>query len=110
MTESNYLKNFIHTCAQSQPESEGQKFIGWEGVVAILVYQGLKILLPELKEWVKLGGTVIAMKRLEIRKSLEAYALEKELDFQAAEQAAQTIAENITEDTLADIIDALDAK
>ncbi len=107
MAESDYLENFIQTCAQNLPDSERQRFVGWEGIVAVLVYQGLKIMLPELKEWVKLGGTVIAMKRLEIRKRLESYALEKELDFQAAEQAAQNIADNITEDTLDAIVDAL---
>ena len=109
MSDSDYLKNFIQTCAQTRPDSEDQKFVGWEAVVAILVYQGLKVMLPELKEWLKLGGSLIALKRLEIRKKLESYALEKELDFQAAEQAAKNIAENITEDTLEDIVDALDA-
>lgn len=109
MTNQAYLENFVQQCSEVKPEAGDDKFVGWEGLVAVLVYEGLKILLPELKEWVKLGGTVIVMKRMEIRKKLEKYALEKELDFPAAEKAAQNIADNIDEDNIKNIIDAFES-
>ena len=65
------------------------------------------MLLPELREWAKLGATAIAMKRQQLRQRLREYALEKELDFPAAEQAAEVIADKINEENLERIIDEL---
>jgi len=110
MNSHPYLQDFIKECTESIPKTSGEKFIGWEGLVYVLVTEGLKILLPELKEWVKLGVNFIVMKRLEIKKRLESYAMKKELDFPAAEKAATAVANNITENNIDKLIQALEGK
>lgn len=108
MADKDVLDAFVKECSADLPPTSDEKFTGWEPIVAVLVFEGLRVLLPELKEWMKLGGSVIALKRQEISQKLEAYALEKELDFPAAEQAAQRIAERIDEATLTRIIGAFE--
>ena len=102
------LEDFINECSAEKLEPTEEKFIGWEPLLSILVYQGLKWLLPEIREWVKLGATTIALKRLELKKRLTDYALDKELDFPAAEKAAQVVADNINEENVQGIIQALE--
>jgi len=107
MSRTPYLDQFIESCQQQAPTGAGERFIGWETIVTVLVIEGLRLLLPELREWAKLGASAIALKRQQLRERLRDYALEKELDFPAAEQAADVIAENINEDNLERIINDL---
>ena len=86
------------------------KLFDFDTVLTILVFQGLKMCLPELKAWVKLGFSAIATQRLALEKKLKDYALEKELDYQQAEQVAEAIAQNINEENLGSIIQELEAK
>lgn len=95
------------TKAEIQPDPE-KKFVDLDTVLTILIYQGLKILLPEIREWIKLGFSKIVLKRLEIEKRLKDYALEKELDFKMAEKSARKIALNINEKNIKSIIQELD--
>lgn len=106
------LDNLIEEVKNEIPVEIDKKFIDIEisTVVTILVFQGLKIFLPELKEWIKLGFSVIALKRLELEKNLENYALEKELNYGIAEKASKKIVENITEQNISRIIDELEQK
>jgi hypothetical protein len=105
-----YLETFVRECSAVQPEATEEKFIGWEPLLAILVFEGLKCILPELKEWVKLGATVVAIKRQELQKKLVEYARDKELDFPAAEQAAEVIASKVNEENLSRLVTALEAE
>jgi hypothetical protein len=91
---------------QITPETE-VKFVGLESIITILVYHGLKFLLPELKEWLKLGFSVVVIKRLEIEKKLKEYAVEKELDYKTASDASGIIVKNINEDNIGKIISEL---
>jgi len=104
---TDYLKEFVKECASDAPETTDDKFIGWEGLLFTLVGFGLKALVPELKEWIKLGTSVIALKRLELKKHLIDYAEKKELDFPAAEKAAEVISNKINAENITNIIDAL---
>ena len=108
MEKIQILEDFINECAAEKPESGDEKFIGWEALLSLLVYEGLKWVLPEIREWVKLGATTISLKRFELKKKLTDYALEKELDFPAAEKAAEAVANNINEQNLNNIIQALE--
>jgi hypothetical protein len=110
MTEDAFLENFVNDCVGSINDKEKDRFMGWESLVTVLVYQGLLILLPELKEWLKLGASVIALKRQEIRKRLVEYAAKKELDFPQAETAATKVSERLDEATIKKIVDALEAR
>jgi len=85
-----------------------KKFVEVETVLTILIYHGLRLLLPELKEWVKLGLSKIALKRAEIEKRLQEYALEQELDYDTAEKASRNIARNINEDNIQTILHELE--
>ncbi len=105
---TDYLNEFVKECASDAPETTDEKFIGWEGLLFTLVGFGLKALVPELKEWIKLGTSAIAIKRLEIKKKLIDYAEKKELDFPAAEKAAEVISNNINEENITKIINALE--
>jgi len=109
MKSHTFLNDFIKECAQEKPTTDDAKFVGWEELIFTLVGFGLKIILPELKEWVKMGATLITMKRLEIKKKLIKYAMERELDFPAAEQAAEVIANKIDEENITKIIRALES-
>ena len=80
---------------------------GWESLVSVLVYEGMRLLLPELKEWLRLGATAIALKRQEIRARLIEFAREKELDFPQAEKAADTVSKSVD---IKRIIEALQKK
>lgn len=108
MDNKQFLTDFIKECSEAKPESTDEKFVGWEGLVGVLVGAGLKILLPELKEWMKLGASYISLKRQELKKKLIDYAKEKELDFPAAEKAAGVIADRVNEENLGEIINALE--
>ena len=108
MAEDKFLQEFIQECSQAVESETSEKFVGWETILTVLVIGGLKMLLPELKEWLKLGATVITTKRLALQKRLEEYALEKELDFATAEKAAAVIANQINEENIGRIIRELE--
>ncbi|MCG8607464.1 hypothetical protein MJD09_21090 [bacterium] len=108
MTNSNFLNDFAKEVAQEKPPTEQFRAIGWEEVVFTLVGVGLKAILPELKEWIRLGTTAITVKRLEIKKRLTDYAREKKLDLQEAEKAAGVIADKITEENVEQLVEALE--
>jgi len=100
MKSKPYIEEFIKTCSQTPIEETREKFIGWEYLITILVYEGIKLLLPEIREWLKLGASAVALKRLEIKKRLIEYAKAKELEFPQAEKAAEAVADNLNEETL----------
>ena len=108
MSRQSYLQEFIKECSEAKPASTDEKFVGWEDIIFILAGIGLKALLPELREWVKLGAIVITTKRLELKKKLLDYAKQQELDYQAAEQAAGVIVEKIDEKNIAPLVAALE--
>ena len=110
MHNQSYLDEFIAECAAETAASTDEKFIGWEDTIYVLVGFGLKTLLPEIKEWVKLGATAITLKRLEIKKRLLDYAKEKELDYEEAAKAAGTIADKISPKNIDKLIPALEAQ
>ena len=107
MKSNKIIELFVKECAESAVQQSGEKFVGWESLIAVLVYQGLKLLLPQIKEWFKLGTAVMDLKRQEIKKKLVQYAIEKELDFPQAERAAEVISNRLDDNTLKDIVDAL---
>ncbi len=107
MSNQTYLSEFIKECSEARTEQRGEKFVGLESLIAILVYEGIKVLLPELKEWIKLGALKITLKRQEIKKRLIDYAEEKELDFPQAEEAASVIADKINEKNIERIVSDL---
>ncbi len=108
MTESPAIQSLVDVCIASPPVDGNEKFLGWEGIVAVLAWQGLRILLPVLREWVGLGLTAIDLKRQEIEKGLTNWAMEKEFDMVAAKQAATLIAANLNEKNIAHIIAELE--
>ncbi|MGA1839568.1 MAG: hypothetical protein ACMUIU_02995 [bacterium] len=108
MNKTKNIDLFIKDCAISADEETKEKFVGWESLIAILIYQGIRLMLPEIKEWFKLGAQANALKRQEIKKKLVNYALEKELDFPQAEQAAEIISQRLDEKTLKDIIEVFE--
>src|SRR5215471_264636 len=85
MNSQSYLQEFIKDCSQAKPAATDEKFVGWENIIFILAGIGLKALLPELREWLKLGAMAITTKRLELKKKLLEYAKQRELDYQEAE-------------------------
>ena len=109
MENHDFLNDFIKECSEEKPETTDEKFIGWESLVSILIYEGIKWILPEIREWVKLGATAITLKRLEVKKKLIEYAAEKELDFPAAEKAAEVISNKINEKNINKIIKSLES-
>ena len=109
MANDQFLQNFINDCVESVDDNEKDRFVGWESLFSILVYQGLLIMLPELKEWLKLAASAIALKRLEIKERLIDYAAEKELDFPQAEIAAGKVADQLDERTIKQVVKALKA-
>ena len=108
MNGQSYLQEFIKECSEAKPESTDLKFVGWEDMIFILAGIGLKALLPELREWLKLGAMTITTKRLELKKKLLDYAKQKELDYQEAEKAAGVIVEKIDEKNVAALVAALE--
>ena len=110
MAHDQFLQNFINDCVESVDDSEKDRFVGWESLFSILVYQGLLIMLPELKEWLKLAASAIALKRQEVKKKLVEFAAERELDFPQAEIAAGKVADKLYEKTIKQVVNALKAK
>jgi hypothetical protein len=62
MAHDQFLQNLINDCIESVDDNEKDRFVGWESLFSILVYQGLLIMLPELKEWLKPAASAIALK------------------------------------------------
>ncbi len=91
MNEKENLDLFIKDCVLLADEESEEKFLGWESLIAVLIYQGIKLMLPEVKEWLKIGIEAIALKRQEIKKRLVDYASRNELDFPQAERAAEIV-------------------
>jgi hypothetical protein len=87
--------------AQVHEEPENERFIGWEALYGILIYEAIKLFLPEIKEWLKLPAMKLALFRQNLEKKLKEYALEKELDYQKAEQAAARIVAAVDNNLLA---------
>jgi hypothetical protein len=110
MAHDQFLQNLINDCIESIDDNEKDRFVGWESLFSILVYQGLLIMLPELKEWLKLAASAIALKRQEVKKKLIEFAAEKELDFPQAETAADKVADRLDENTIKQVVKALEAK
>ncbi len=104
-----YLEEFANECAQHAPTDTGEKFVGWEGLIITLVGVGLTVALPELKEWVRLGAQASSVIRQKLKKKLIEYAAEHELDFPAAEQAAELVAERVNEDNVGTLVEALES-
>jgi hypothetical protein len=110
MAHDQFLQNLINDCIESIDDNEKDRFVGWESLFSILIYQGLLIMLPELKEWLKLAASAIALKRQEIKKKLIEFAAERELDFPQAETAADKVADRLDERTIKQVVKALEAK
>ena len=110
MDNQSYLDEFIAECAAETPDGTDEKSIpiGWEETISMLVGFGLRSLLPELKEWVKLGATAIALKRRDIADRLRRYAKEKELDYEKVEKAAGVIADKINGKNIGKLIPVLE--
>ena len=110
MAHDQFLQNLINDCIESIDDNEKDRFVGWESLFSILVYQGMLIMLPELKEWLKLAASAIALKRQEVKKKLIEFAAERELDFPQAETAAGEVSDRLDQNTIKEIVKALDAK
>ena len=110
MAHDQFLQNLINDCIESIDDNEKDRFVGWESLFSILIYQGLLIMLPELKEWLKLAASAIALKRQEIKKKLIEFAAARELDFPQAETAADKVADQLDENAIKQVVKALEAK
>jgi hypothetical protein len=108
MIKKTALEQLIQQCGLSVFPEKGSKNIGVEALLTILAYEGLKWAIPELKEWIRLGAEAISVARLQIRKKLIDFAIQKELDFPAAERAANLIADHINEKNAKEIIQTLE--
>ncbi|GEM_PF-2277262 len=98
--EANF-DEFIKDClAGAERKATDEKIIGFEAVLTILVYEVVRPMMPEIRKWIELAIIPIDLKRQEIRKKLEEYALERELDFEQAEKAANAIVKNFSVDKL----------
>lgn len=108
MEKPEEIESFIAECAVSlKDESGDKKFIGWETLITLLIYEGIRTFLPEIREWFKLGMTVITLKRLEIRKKLIEFAKKKELEFPQAEKAAKKVSDRLDDAMLKRIMSAV---
>ncbi|MBT34134.1 MAG: hypothetical protein CMO01_31105 [Thalassobius sp.] len=105
-----YLNEFAERIVKDVEidSASDEKFVGWETIATILVFQGIPIILPELKEWVKLGMAAVALKRLEIEKKLIDLATEKELDYELAKKTATKVSDNITKDNVKKLISSIE--
>ena len=102
------LDEVYQTCqAQAHEEPENERFIGWEALYAVLIYEAIKLLLPEIKEWLKLPAMQLALFRQKLENKLKEYALEKELDYQKAEKAAARIVAAVDNNLLARLFKAV---
>jgi hypothetical protein len=106
MKHEPHFDEFIKDClAGAEHEASAEKAItGLETILTIFVYEIIRPMLPEIREWLKLAIIPIDLKRQEIRKRLETYALEKELDFKQAEKAANAIVKNFSADKLKKLV------
>ena len=104
-----YLEEFASQCTQQGPPDTDEKFVGWEGLIITLVGVGLKVALPELKEWVRLGAQASSVLRQRLTTKLIEYATEHELDFPAAEKAAELVAQRVNEDNVGTLVEALES-
>ncbi|OQX23617.1 MAG: hypothetical protein BWK80_25035 [Desulfobacteraceae bacterium IS3] len=106
MNHETNLDEFIKDCiAGAEQEADDEKAItGFETLVAIFVYAVIRPMLPEIRGWLELAIIPIDLKRQEIRKKLEVYAVEKELDFKQAEKAANAIVKNISVEKLKKLV------
>jgi hypothetical protein len=103
--KNNYLDEFVKSCLDDIPERGDEKFLDWDTLMTILVYEGLiRLSLPLLKDWLKLGVAGADLMRQKIKKRLIDYAHEKELDFPQAEKAAEAIVNKISEKNIEKII------
>lgn len=102
------LNKIIQETKISLNADNSKKSIGIDTVVTILVFQGLKMILPQIKMWIGTGIKKIELKRLEIEKKLKKYALEMELDYQEAVKAANKITKQITAKNIQNIVDELE--
>ena len=102
------LDEVYDTCqAQAHEEPENERFIGWEALYGVLIYEGIKLFLPEIKAWLKLPAMQLALFRENLEKRLKEYALEKELDYQKAEKAAARIVAAVDNNLLARLFKAI---
>lgn len=108
--ETPELKRLFNEVKNEMPEQTDDKFVGAESIITILIFFGLKILLPEIQEWVKLGFAFIPLYRQKLEAKLKQYALEKGLDYKTAEIASAKIAEKINEDNISALINELQSK
>lgn len=112
--QSPNLQAFIDECVEayhSGPYDENTTRIASEAIasiITVLVMGGLKLCLPELQEWMKLGMTKVALKRQQIEKKLKAYAEQKELDYEAAQKAAGIVAGRLNEENIESVVKALE--
>ena len=102
------LDEVYQTCqAQAHEESENERFIGWEALYGVLIYEAIKLFLPEIKEWLKLPAMQLALFRQKLENKLKEYALEQELDYQKAEKAAARIVGAVDNNLLARLFKAV---
>ncbi len=102
------LDEVYQTCqAQTHEEPENERFLGWEAIYGVLIYEAIKVLLPEIKEWLKLPAIKLALFREKLEKKLKEHALEQELDYQKAEKAAERIVAAVDNNLLARLYKAL---
>jgi hypothetical protein len=112
--ENPELQAFVDECVEeyyNAPYEDGTSRLATEAIVSLitlLAYEGLKLCLPELREWLKLGASVITLKRLEIEKKLKKYAEQKELDYKEAKKAAKAIADRLDEKNVGTVINAIE--
>jgi hypothetical protein len=98
------LDEVYETCqAQAQEKPENERFIGWEALYFVLIYEGIKLFLPEIKAWLKLPAMHLALFRQKLENKLKEYALEQELDYQKAEKAASRIVAAVDNNLLASL-------
>ncbi len=101
------LDEVYETCqAQAHAAPENERFLGWEALYGVLIYEGNKLCLPEIKAWLKLPAMQLALFRENLEKKLKEYALEKELDYPKAEQTAARIVAAVDNNLLARLFKA----
>ncbi len=110
--QSPEVKSFVDECVVDYHSGVYEDDVNRSDVVVatvmlILVAEGLRVMLPEIQEWLALGAAAIALKRQEVEKRLLAYAAEKELDYDVAKKSAAIIAKRLDEKSLKTIFNAL---
>ncbi len=112
--QSPELQAFVNECVEEYhsgvyDENAKRSAADVAFIMTVLISQGLYIMLPEIREWLKLGVAVIALKRQELERKLQEYAREKELDYPTAEKAARIVADRLNEDNIEAVVKALEA-